>query len=119
MLSRDALEQEVGRLNELTDRPEYYSMVDLVREGHDVIIARTFSKIYGMAGMRVGYLLASEATTEQVKRYSLGNYMLNQAGVAAAVASMNDQAFVDFSRARIHESREMIVEDEDTKGGDQ
>ena len=96
--------------NEITDVPETNSMAGLVREGHDVVVARTFSKVYGLAGMRVGYLLASEATTEQVKRYSLGNYMLNQAGVAAAVASMNDQAFVDFSRARIHESREMIVE---------
>ena len=41
--------------NEITDRPEYTSMVDLVREGENVLVMRTFSKIFGMAGMRVGY----------------------------------------------------------------
>ncbi len=94
--------------NEISDDPETNSMVDLVRAGHDVVVARTFSKVYGLAGMRVGYLLATPETTEKVRNYSLGNYMLNQAGVAAAVASFDDSAFVDFSRARIVEAREMI-----------
>ena len=96
--------------NEITDVPAANSMAGLITEGHDVVVARTFSKVFGLAGMRVGYLLATEETTEQVKRYSLGNYMLNQAGVAAAVASLDDQAFIDFSRARIHESRQLINE---------
>ncbi len=96
--------------NELTDRPEYYSMVDLVREGHDVIIARTFSKIYGMAGMRVGYTIASEENTALIESYGMGDYTLNQAGMAAAVASYNDQGFLEMSRAKIFEGREMIEE---------
>jgi histidinol-phosphate aminotransferase len=41
--------------NELTDRPDYTSMIDLVREGENVVVMRTFSKLFGMAGMRVGY----------------------------------------------------------------
>jgi len=94
--------------NELTDKPDYYSMVDLVREGHDVIIARTFSKIYGMAGMRVGYTIASEENTALIESYSLGDYTLNQAGLAAAVASYNDQGFIETSRAKILEGRQMI-----------
>jgi histidinol-phosphate aminotransferase len=96
--------------NELTDRPEYYSMVDLVREGHDVIVARTFSKIYGMAGMRVGYTIASAENTALIERYGMGDYTLNQAGMAAAVASYNDQGFLEMSRAKIFEGREMIEE---------
>jgi histidinol-phosphate aminotransferase len=40
--------------NELTEMPDENTMVSLVKEGHDVIIARTFSKIYGLAGLRVG-----------------------------------------------------------------
>ncbi len=94
--------------NELTDNPEYYSMVDLVREGHDVIIARTFSKIYGMAGMRVGYTIASPENTALIESYGLGDYTLNQAGMAAAVASYNDRGFLEMSRAKIFEGREMI-----------
>ena len=96
--------------NELTDRPEYYSMVDLVREGHDVIIARTFSKIYGMAGMRVGYTIASAENTAMIESYGMGDYTLNQAGMAAAVASYNDQGFLEMSRAKIFEGRQMIEE---------
>lgn len=96
--------------NELTDDPGYYSMVDLVREGHNVIVARTFSKIYGMAGMRVGYTIASEENTARINSYAMGDYTLNQAGIAAAVASYNDSGFLEMSRAKIFEGREMIEE---------
>ncbi len=74
-----------------------------------MIVARTFSKIYGLAGMRVGYLLASEENTAKTAQYSLGDYALNQAGVAAAVASFNDTAFLKFSKDRILEARDLIV----------
>ena len=94
--------------NELTENPEYTSMVDLVREGYDIIVARTFSKIYGMAGMRVGYTIASPETTESmVLDYGLGDYAMNQAGVAAAVASYNDLGFLEMSKSRITEARDM------------
>ena len=95
--------------NEITEDPEYTSMVDLVREGYDVIIARTFSKIYGMAGMRVGYTIASPETTQKmVLDYGLGSYAMNQGGVAAAVASYNDLAFLEMSKSRILEAKELI-----------
>jgi histidinol-phosphate aminotransferase len=95
--------------NEITDDPEGNSMIDLVRAGHDVVVARTFSKIYGMAGMRVGYIVATPETTEKMRRFSDGNYNLNQAGVAGAVASLDDEAFVAYSRGKIVEAREMIM----------
>ena len=96
--------------NEITDDPEGNSMVGLIREGYDVVVARTFSKVYGLAGMRVGYVMATPETTKAIRSYGLGSYMLNQAGVAAAVASFNDTGFVAFSRARIHEARGMIMD---------
>ncbi|MEE4661957.1 MAG: histidinol-phosphate transaminase [Halieaceae bacterium] len=96
--------------NEITDDPQGNSMVGLIREGYDVVVARTFSKVYGLAGLRVGYVMATPETTAALRNYGLGNYMLNQAGVAAAVASFDDTGFVAFSRARIHEAREMIVD---------
>lgn len=96
--------------NELTDNPTDSSMVDLVREGHNVIVARTFSKIYGMAGMRVGYTIASEENTELINSYAMGDYTLNQAGIAAAVASYNDLGFLEMSRSKIFEGRAMIQE---------
>ena len=38
--------------------PEYPSMVELIKEGHNIIVSRTFSKVYGLAGLRIGYLIA-------------------------------------------------------------
>ncbi|MFT6329506.1 MAG: histidinol-phosphate aminotransferase [Bermanella sp.] len=96
--------------NEVTDMPETNSMVSLVREGHNVIVAKTFSKIYGLAGMRVGYMLASEENTNDINRYSLGGYAMNQAGLAAAIASYNDDAFLKMSKSKIVEGREMVVD---------
>ena len=45
--------------NELIDEPHKHSMIPLVKAGHHVIVASTFSKLYGLAGIRVGYLIAS------------------------------------------------------------
>lgn len=96
--------------NELTDDPDGNSMVDLINEGYDVLVARTFSKIYGLAGMRVGYMIASPENIELLNRYGLGDYAMNQAGVAAAVASYNDWAFLEMSKSRILEAREMVTD---------
>jgi histidinol-phosphate aminotransferase len=64
-----------------------------------------------MAGMRVGYTIASPETTESmVLDYGLGDYAMNQAGVAAAVASYNDLGFLEMSKSRIVEAREMVLE---------
>ncbi|MEZ5557802.1 MAG: histidinol-phosphate transaminase [Pseudomonadales bacterium] len=96
--------------NELTDKPDYNSMVDLVREGHNVVVARTFSKIYGLAGMRIGYMMAAPETIELLSTYGLGDYAMNQAGVAAAVASYNDFPFLEMSKSRVVEAREMVID---------
>lgn len=96
--------------NEITDNPEANSMVGLVAEGYDVYVSRTFSKIYGLAGLRVGYMIAAPPKADIVRQYSLGNYAMNQAGVAAAVASYDDTAFVEYSKSRIIEGREMLID---------
>ncbi len=95
--------------NELTDNPDDSTMVPLVKEGRNVAVARTFSKIFGLAGMRVGYLIAMPEVLENIGQYGLGDYGLNQAGVAGAIASYSDEAFIAYSKAKILEGREMIA----------
>jgi histidinol-phosphate aminotransferase len=102
--------------NEITDDPEAHSMVPLVKAGYDVFVARTFSKIYGLAGMRVGYMIASEENTEIIKQFGLGNYAMNQAGVAAAVASYNDFGFLNSSKQKIIEARGIIMDAVEANG---
>lgn len=96
--------------NELTEKPEYNSMVPLVKAGHNVVIARTFSKIYGLAGMRVGYMISSPETAAILRQYGLGDYAMNQAGVAAAIASYDDAKFLAMAKSRITEARESLLD---------
>ncbi|MEM7218665.1 MAG: histidinol-phosphate transaminase [Pseudomonadota bacterium] len=95
--------------NELTPDPEYSSAVGLIREGYDVVVARTFSKIFGLAGMRVGYAISQPETAAELRRYGLGDYALNQAGIAAAVASYDDTAFIARARQQIEATREQLT----------
>jgi len=93
--------------NELTSAPEANSVVGLVREGQNVIVARTFSKIYGMAGLRVGYTISSPEKAEVIRTYLMSSN--NTAGLAAAVASYADEPFLRYSKAKVTEAREMIL----------
>ena len=95
--------------NELTDRPDDNTMIDLVKAGADVIVCRTFSKIYGMAGLRVGYAITLQDNAKRIRAHqmSMGG---NVAGLAAAIASFNDTAFLAQSRAMVLEGRAMIMD---------
>jgi histidinol-phosphate aminotransferase len=95
--------------NELTDDPEANSMIESVRQGKDVIVCRTFSKIYGMAGMRVGYAITSEQNAERIRGY-LMSFGGNVAGLAGAIGSYDDLGFLQRSKAMVIEGREMILD---------
>lgn len=93
--------------NELTADPAGESLVDRVRAGDNLVVARTFSKIYGLAGMRVGYALARPDIIARMRPWSM-SVGGNTGGLAAAIASYPDSAFLAYSRGRILEAREMI-----------
>jgi len=95
--------------NELTDAPDDNSMIDMVRGGADMIVCRTFSKIYGMAGLRVGYAITSEPNAERIRSHMM-SFGGNLGGVAAALGCYDDFAFLDKSRAMVLEGREMIMD---------
>jgi histidinol-phosphate aminotransferase len=65
--------------------PNYGTSVPYVLEGRPVIVARTFSKIAGLAGMRLGYALAPRELIQQMRPFSTGtvNAMVKHGGVAA------------------------------------
>ncbi len=94
---------------ELTARPDYTSMLDLLGERDNLVITRTFSKIYGMAGLRLGYALTSPAVAETLRGY-LMSFGGNTAGLAAGIASYNDKAFLQYSKSHIIEARETIMD---------
>ncbi|MBQ4913212.1 histidinol-phosphate aminotransferase family protein [Maribacter sp. MMG018] len=84
------------------------SMVGLINEGKNVIIARTFSKIHGMAGLRVGYIVAQETTLNKIQKITRGGMGIAYTSIYAALASMDDPDFQNSSRSKNAESREYV-----------
>jgi histidinol-phosphate aminotransferase len=70
------------------------SLCDLVIENKNLIITRTFSKMYGLAGARVGYAIAHAATIEELDTVrSSQNMAVSVVSTAAAIASLKDEKF--------------------------
>src|SRR5580765_6139237 len=75
--------------------PNYSTSVPYVLEGRPVVIARTFSKIAALAGMRLGYAVASAENIQKMRPYSMGSInALVKHGGAAALADTASQASV-------------------------
>lgn len=94
---------------EFLPKDQQKSMVSLVAEGYDVMVARTFSKIHGMAGLRIGYMSGKKETLKKIQSITRGGMGITYPSVMAATASMDDQAFHDKSRKLNTESREYVV----------
>ena len=78
---------------EYVQNPDYPKSVELLNEYDNIIILRTFSKIYGLAGLRIGYAISNENTIEYLNRVR-GPFNANAAAQVAALAALNDQDFV-------------------------
>ena len=77
------------------ESPEYATSVPYVLEGRQVIIARTFSKIAALAGMRLGYAIASKENIDKMRPFSMGSInALVKHGGAAALKDTASQASI-------------------------
>lgn len=83
------------------------TVVGLVKQHENLLVARTFSKIYGLAGMRIGYGVTSPAFAARIRGYGLG--MTTFPSVMAAIASLKDTAYVPATRAKIVGEREKLL----------
>ena len=93
---------------ELVDSSDFASMVPMVRRGANVIVSRTFSKVFGLAGLRIGYALARPDLAARLRRYRTAN-SINIIALRAAIASYADLPFVEFSRSRIAAERTSVT----------
>ena len=71
------------------DSPDYETVIPLVKDHPNLIVSRTFSKIYGMAGLRCGYCVAQKETIERMRRNQMWD-SVNCMALAAATASLDD-----------------------------
>lgn len=90
-----------------TEFAELDSLASLAVKNKNIIVAKTFSKIYGLAGARVGYAITHPDTIKIFSSYQpWPDAAISTVSAAAATAALDDQGFVQSSREKIKASRE-------------
>jgi histidinol-phosphate aminotransferase len=85
-----------------------FSATDLVAEYPNLVVLRTFSKVYSLAGLRVGYLVGSETVTSAVRRV-IPPFPLTGAAIAAATAALADHGFRERMVAVVQSERARVA----------
>jgi histidinol-phosphate aminotransferase len=86
---------------------DFEPLVSRVREHPGLIVARTFSKIHGMAGLRCGYAVARPETVERLRAHQAWD-SINAMALAAARASLADPGHLEKSRRLNRETRAFV-----------
>jgi len=97
------------------DGPDYESVIPLVKDNPNLIVARTFSKIYGMAGLRCGYCIAQHQTIERMRPHQSWD-SVNLMALVAATASLDDPDQVANGRRLNSEARGFVISELDKMG---
>jgi histidinol-phosphate aminotransferase len=92
---------------DFADDPHYGSVAEWTQKYPNVVIARTFSKIYGMAGMRLGYAVGAKETIARIREQALQDNG-NAAVLAAGLASLGDSDHVLSCRDKINGTRKWL-----------
>ncbi len=90
--------------------------ITLVKQGYKVIVSRTFSKVYGLAGMRLGYAIAEPAITKELRAFGFRNLGINQAVFAGGLASLEDEKHVQKYKELVKEGKEYFYDQFDALG---
>jgi histidinol-phosphate aminotransferase len=93
---------------EYADAPELVSALGLLPRFPNLIVTRTFSKAYGLAGLRIGYAVADPGLIEVMERVR-ESFNVNGPGLAAAVAALHDTAHLAWVRERNAEERAWLA----------
>jgi histidinol-phosphate aminotransferase len=92
----------------LVDEAYYHfhgeSVLDLIGRASNVIVARTFSKAYGLAGLRVGVLCASQAQMHWMRR-AISPYSVNSVALACLTAALDDEEYLRWYTNEVLASR--------------
>ena len=99
---------------EFLEPSEQKSMVTLVQNNTNIIVSKTFSKIYGLAGLRIGYVIGHPDTLKKVAQYG-DTISPSQTAIAAAKASLGDDNFMKLTREKNAVARKVLIDYLDQK----
>lgn len=84
--------------------PDKYSFVEMVNNHRNVVVIRTFSKLHGLAGMRIGYSISSKEVSAAIAK-SQNQYPVSAISIQAAIESIDDWRYRHYSIVDTEESR--------------
>ena len=90
------------------DSPDYESVIPLVKEHPNLVVSRTFSKIYGMAGLRCGYCVAQKEAIDHMRSNQMWD-SVNIMALAAASASLDDTDQVPNGQRLNSETKTFVI----------
>lgn len=99
---------------EFLEPAQQKSMVSEVERIPNLIVSKTFSKIYGLAGLRVGYIVAHPDVIKKVGMYG-DTISVSQTAIAAAKASLGDEDFMKMTREKNAVARKVLTDYLDSK----
>ena len=90
--------------------PQSATLMDCVKKGQNVMVARTFSKLYGFAGLRVGYMLAQPDMIKTLTKYTNGAGGISATSAKAALVSYQDTAFMQDALKKTMASKKFLYD---------
>ncbi|NOX94296.1 MAG: histidinol-phosphate transaminase [Alphaproteobacteria bacterium] len=111
---REALREDIllvidAAYAEYMEVPDYASGEQMVDDFDNVVMTRTFSKIYGLGGLRLGWGYCPAPIADVLNRVR-GPFNVNAGALAAGVAALEDQEFVDQNRSFNREERDWLAQ---------
>lgn len=92
------------------DNPQSISLIESVKKGQNIIVARTFSKLYGFAGLRVGYIIAQPELITKLSMYTAGPMSISATSLSAAFAAYQDKEFLQSAFENTMLSKKFLYE---------
>ena len=98
-----------------SDSPDYESVMPLIKDHPNLLVARTFSKIFGMAGLRCGYCVAQKETIERMRPHQMWD-SVNVMALVAAKSNLEDPDQLANGRRWNSEARAFVIGELDKMG---
>lgn len=100
---------------ELSSNPDVKSMVSEISDDTNVVVARTFSKLYGLAGVRLGYAMCNKEMASILQKCT-SVFTGSRVALAGSMAALDDEEYIKKTKAAMLEGRKYLT-DEFTKMG--
>lgn len=99
---------------EFLEPSQQKSLVGLVQSNPNIIVSKTFSKVYGLAGLRIGYVIGHPDTLKKIAKFG-DTISPSQTAIAAAKASLGDEDFMKMVRDKNEVARKVLTDYLDSK----